>query len=102
MNVKPGDIARIVDSRTPNDGAVVFVERADPQTAAECGLHWWIVRGNRLAGYLDTPWPTSVTDEVTVPDQCLRRIDPGENTRDGRELLGHVAPIPVENACLTT
>lgn len=98
MNVKPGDIARIVDSRTPNDGAVVLVERADLQTAAQCGLHWWIVRGNRLAGYGDNPWPHSVTDEVTVPDQCLRRIDPDQPTRDERELLELNRLNPVEIA----
>ena len=101
MNVKPGDMARIVDSRTPNDGAIVFVERADLETAAECGLDWWVVRGKGLAGYWDMPWPTSVTDEVTVPDQCLRRIGPGKSIRDERESLEHSQSISMEAACPT-
>lgn len=102
MNVKPGDIARIVDSRTPNDGAVVLVERTDLATSAELGLHWWVVRGNRLAGYGDDPWPKSVTDEVTVPDQCLRRIESDQPTRDEREQLELNRSNPTEIACLTT
>ena len=101
MNVQPGDLARIVDTRTPNDGAIVFVERADPETAAECGMHWWVVRGKRLAGYLRTPWPTSVSDVVTVPDQCLRRIAPDQPAQDERQPLEQPRP-QLETTCPTT
>lgn len=102
MNVKPGDSARIVDSRTPNDGAVVFVLRSDPEASASYGFQWWIVCGKDLAGYVDAPWPTSVTGLVTMPDQCLQRIDPGASSHDTREPIEQLEPIARETACPTT
>lgn len=91
----------MVNTGSVNDGAVVLVQRADPDWSAVYGNPCWIVRGEQLAGFDGNPWPVSIGDEVSCPDKCLRRIDPDQAARDARTEL-EVSQPATENACLTT
>ncbi|RDU99201.1 hypothetical protein [Trinickia dinghuensis] len=101
MNVKPGDLARVVNSGSINDGAIVRVVRADFYLSFSCGVQIWEIEGENLLGFQIGPLmiPKGVVSRAIAPDQCLRRIDPDESARDEREPIDLVEPVSLEDAC---
>lgn len=105
MNVKPGDHARVVDTGTVNDGAIVRVARFDGYLAFSCGEPMWEVEGENLLGFEIGPLmiPKGVVSCAIAPDRCLRRIDDGAPEIDMREPVELADPVAdTENQCLTT
>lgn len=105
MNVKPGDLARIVNSGTVNDGAIVRVKTRNPwaESFFEHGAVWDVVGENMLSFRPDTFVPVGVVNVGFIADRCLRRIEDGEPPVDERELLDVDEPLAApERECLTT
>lgn len=86
MNVKPGDFARVVNTRTPNDGAIVEVIELDRQWTGRLGKTVWVVRGAQMLGFAGKI-PKSVQEEGVLPDINLRRV---ENAHDEVDRRTHV------------
>jgi hypothetical protein len=78
MNVKAGDRARVVGTRTANDGAVVDVLELDREWTKRLGKPVWAVRGVQMLGFAGEV-PKAVQEEGVLPDINLRRV---ENERD--------------------
>jgi len=104
MNVKPGDLARVVGTGTVNDGAVVRVKARDLMSEFWCGEPHWFVSGEKLLGFRGSqPFPSVVTDQASCMDRRLVRIEPDEPALDQREDLEVDQPTtPTEIPCLTT
>jgi hypothetical protein len=85
MNVKSGDLARIVGTTECNEGAIVRVLERDHDWSFSQREPWWRVEGANLAQFEPgTPWPTSVGTIAAAPDRLLRRINPDELPEDTR------------------
>jgi hypothetical protein len=111
MNVKEGDRARVVNTGTRNDGAVVIVLELDRQWTERLRKPVWAVRGDQMLGFAGKI-PKTVQAEGVLPDANLRRV---ENERDAvdrrtdissaepeRTAIAAAAREAMENRCPTT
>jgi len=102
MNVKAGDLARIVNSETINDGAIVTVIRYDWRASADLDSPCWFVRGTNLLAFAGSPIPIGVVEEALAYDYCLQRID-DPAARDERTAIDDIVITdPAELECPTT
>lgn len=85
MNVKPGDVARIVGDDLGNHGAQVYVDRLDTETPGT-KVRWWVEALEPIKTYegigIFTTRIARPGAELTVQDQVLRRIDPPADDTD--------------------
>ncbi|WP_321968869.1 hypothetical protein [Paraburkholderia tropica] len=99
MNVKPGDCARVVNTRTPNDGAIVEVIEQDAEWTRLMGRPVWAVRGVQMLGFaIDKPIPKTIQEEGVVPDVNLRRVESPRDAIDRRQLIDDDVQIPLSEA----
>ncbi|MBB2981778.1 hypothetical protein [Paraburkholderia tropica] len=99
MNVKAGDRARVVNTRTPNDGAIVEVIEPDAQWTRMMGKPVWAVRGVQMLGFaLDKPIPKTIQEEGVIPDANLRRVESSRDAIDRRQLVDDDTVIPLSEA----
>ena len=90
MNVKPGDLARVVAPYTPNGrGAFVVVERDGTKDDCkrlyydESAPYGWL-----CSGYVRDIEGTLLGPELLIYDECLRHVDPGEGEDQIRRIAG--------------
>ena len=104
MNVKEGDLARIVGTGTVNDGAVVRVLSRDEYMEQFFHEPCWFVSGEKLLSYVGgQKFPSVIDNNSSCRDGCLKRIDPDEPAKDEREPVVIDEPVsPTENLCPTT
>lgn len=111
MNVTAGDRARVVNTATLNDGAVVDVIEIDNDNdwTAKLGRTIWVVRGKKLLG-MEGWIPSDVVSEGVMPDANLRRVDGPLDAVDKRGRVDLDEPEPLaqsvrkaaEKLCPTT
>ncbi|MBN3851974.1 hypothetical protein G3N59_01150 [Paraburkholderia sp. Ac-20340] len=85
MNVEAGDIARVVNTGTANDGAVVNVVELDVQWTEIMKKPVWVVRGVKMLGFAGKI-PKTVQEEGVMPDLNLRRVKTDRDAVDRRDL----------------
>jgi hypothetical protein len=99
MNVKAGDRARVVNTGTPNDGAIVEVVAPDSEWTRMMRKPVWVVRGVQMLGFMvGKPIPKSVQEEGVIPDANLRRVENQRDAIDRRQLVDEDAPITCTEA----
>lgn len=103
MNCKPGDLAIVIRSSTPeNVGKIVHVRGIFQQgqngiLSNDSGTIWWCVSEGSPLALRDALrfCPARVT-ECPIPDHCLRPLRPGEDVDDND--VHDTAPTSPETA----